>query len=157
MQSKTRLSDRLALLVAQWFGCGLSPRAPGTAGSLGALPLFWLLSALSPSAYWLSTLLLTGAGFWSSQRVAVLLDEKDPSSVVVDEVAGVLIALGMVASEPPWVWALAWILFRLLDIKKPWLIDRVQYLRPAAVGIMADDLLAGGVAGALAWLTSALL
>lgn len=69
--------------------------------------------------------------------------------MVIDEVAGVLIAMGLVANGPLWGLAVAWVLFRVLDITKPWLIDKAQYLEPEGLGIMADDLLAGLVAGAL--------
>ena len=86
-----------------------------------------------------------------SQRCAEILNDKDPSSVVIDEVAGVMIAMGCVSHSPLWVIALSWGIFRLLDIFKPWLIDRAQYLKPSGLGIMADDLLAGAVAGGLAW------
>jgi phosphatidylglycerophosphatase A len=151
-RSRTAL-DHLALLLGQWFGCGLSPRAPGTVGSVGALPLFWALRDL-PAAYWVTTGIVSTLGILVSNRCATLLGEKDPSSVVIDEVAGVLIALGFVRMSPWWALVTAWVLFRVLDIAKPGLIDRVQYLKPPGLGIMADDLLAGLGAGTVAyWLT----
>jgi phosphatidylglycerophosphatase A len=151
MPAKRSASDLFALLLGQWFGCGRSKVAPGTVGSLGALPLFWLLHTQSSIVYWGATLLITLSGFWASQRCSELLDDKDPQSVVIDEVAGVLIALGIVSSAAPVAWAVAWLLFRLLDITKPGLIDRAQYWPPHGVGIMADDLLAGLVAGGLTY------
>ncbi len=151
MATPRTISDQLALLLGQWFGCGLSPRAPGTIGSLGALPLFWVLSQQSLSVYWGTTILLSLGGFWVSERCSVLLQEKDPQRVVLDEVAGVLIALGFVLSSSFPILLLAWGLFRLFDITKPGLIDKVQHLKPNGVGIMADDLLAGLVAGLLAY------
>ena len=123
--------------------------APGTIGSVGAVPLFLLLQTASAPTYWGVTILVTVLGTWASQRCSELLSEKDPSSVVIDEVAGVLIAMGLVRGATQPLLLAAWVLFRLLDIKKPWLIDRVQYLKPNGVGIMADDILAGAVAGAL--------
>jgi phosphatidylglycerophosphatase A len=140
----------LARLIGQWFGTGLSPVAPGTVGSLGALPLFYLLRELPVAGYWAATALLTLVGVWAAERCATLLGNEDPGSVVIDEVAGVLIALGCVRHEGMWNLADAWVLFRVLDIVKPWLIDKAQRLRPAGVGIMADDVLAGIVAGGLA-------
>jgi phosphatidylglycerophosphatase A len=101
--------------------------------------------------YWIITVLVCLVGVPISQRCSEILGEKDPSSVVIDEVAGVLIALGFVQSGPIWVLALAWILFRVFDIQKPWLIDKAQYLPPAGMGIMADDVLAGLVAGLISW------
>jgi len=88
-------------------------------------------------------------GLVTSQRASVALGEEDPSEVVVDEVAGTLIALGMVRDLGLVAAALALVLFRVFDITKPGLIDRVQRLRPPGLGIMADDVLAGLLAGAL--------
>ena len=149
--------DRLVLLVGQWFGTGLSPVGPGTVGSLGALPLFWLMRDLNVFFYWGLTVLISCLGILVSQRCSEVLGEKDPSSVVIDEVAGVLIALGLVQQGPLWLLGLAWILFRVFDITKPGLIDRAQYWPPAGLGIMVDDLIAGSVAGALASVTGILV
>lgn len=149
--------DKLALLLGQWFGLGLSPKAPGTMGSFGALPLFWLLRELPPTLYWTATLVISGVGIWAAERCSILLDKKDPQSVVIDEVAGVLIAMGFVSNASAPLLALSWVLFRLLDITKPWLIDRVQHLKPNGVGIMADDLLAGLTAGLMSLGASLLL
>lgn len=139
------------MLLGQWFWTGRAPKAPGTVGSVGAIPLVWALSPTSDLVYWGVTLLVCLLGFPISQRCSEILKEKDPSSVVIDEVAGVLLALGMVRGAPLFVMALAWFLFRVFDITKPSLIDRAQYLPPNGVGIMADDILAGIVAGALGW------
>ncbi len=146
--------DRLTLLLGQWFGTGLSPLAPGTLGSLGAVPLFWLLRP-SPLLYWMVTLLICVLGTLVADRCAALLQDEDPSSVVIDEVAGVMIALGPVANAPWFIGVFSWLLFRLLDIAKPGWIDRLQRLRPPGVGIMADDCLAGVLAGAIGWIATA--
>lgn len=147
--SARSLPDRIVLLLGQWFGSGLSPWGPGTVGSLFALPLFWWMHSLPPVSYWSATLLVCLLGIFVSQRCATLLGEDDPSSVVIDEVAGVLLALGCVSSGPLWCLALTWIAFRFFDIKKPGLIDRAQHWSPKGWGIMADDILAGLLAGAL--------
>lgn len=136
------------LLLGQWFGSGRSPKAPGTAGSLATLPLFFLLKD-HEALYWIVTALICTGGIFISQKCSEILGDKDPPSVVIDETAGVLLAMGAVMSGPAWAWALAFGLFRLLDITKPSLIDRAQYLPPAGLGIMADDILAGILAGAL--------
>lgn len=151
MEKPRSLGEQLTLLLGQWFFTGRAPKAPGTVGSAGAVPLVWALLDSSPFAYWGITLLLCLAGFPISQRCSEILGDKDPSSVVIDEVAGVMIALGIVRDAPLWILALAWILFRVFDITKPSWIDRAQYFRPNGVGIMADDILAGIVAGALSW------
>jgi phosphatidylglycerophosphatase A len=139
-----------ARLVATWFGCGLSPVAPGTVGTLGALPLAYGLYLLGPVVYWAGTAAVTLGGTWASQRTADELGEKDPQSVVIDEVAGALIAVGLAATGGIWACAFALVLFRLLDITKPGSINAVQYLKPYGVGIMADDVLAGVIAGVVA-------
>lgn len=154
MKLDSDLEVRVAKVLALWFGCGKSRWAPGTAGALGALPLFLVLRRLHPVAYAGATLAVSAAGIWASQKTAEALGEKDPSSVVIDEVAGVLIALGFVARRSVRAQALAWVLFRAFDIVKPGPIDDLQHLEPEGVGIMADDLAAGLLAGVLARLLS---
>jgi len=146
-----------ARLIAEWFGTGQSPIAPGTVGSLGTLPLFWLMSGLDALSYWTLTILMIPLGIWAAGVRADELGDDDPSSVVIDEVVGVLLALGLVRGASLPYWALAWILFRVLDVLKPGVIDRAQSLRPAGVGILADDVLAGLSAGGLAALAAHLL
>jgi phosphatidylglycerophosphatase A len=139
-----------ARAIATWFGCGLSPVAPGTVGTLGALPLAYGLHLLGPVAYWTGTALVTLGGTWAAERTARDLGEKDPQSVVVDEVSGALIAVGLASVGGIWACAFAIVLFRLLDITKPGAIDAAQHLKPFGVGIMADDVLAGAIAGVVA-------
>lgn len=146
---------RATELFATWFGCGRSPIGPGTVGSLGAWPLYLGLRAGSPLTYWLGVLGIALAGTWAAQRVADRSGDKDPSRVVIDEVAGALIALGLAAPFGLKAEVLAMVLFRVLDIYKPGWIARAERVRPAGVGIMLDDLLAGALAGgfvsALPW------
>lgn len=139
--------DRTSRLLATWFGCGNSAIAPGTMGSLGALPLHFLLKAAGPQLYLLGTLASIGVGVWASQKSANALGEKDPQQVVIDEVAGTLIALGLCRGRGLPAELLALVLFRVFDVVKPGIIDRVQHAKPAGVGIMADDVLAGLLAG----------
>lgn len=143
----------LARLVATWFGCGHSKIAPGTVGTLGTLPLAYALHRLGLVPYWCGTLAVTALGVWASTRVADELGVEDPQSVVVDEVSGTLIAIG-IGSGLEWrgnvvVALVAVALFRLFDIWKPGPIDSVQSL-PKGWGIMADDVLAGIAAGLIA-------
>jgi len=135
----------------------LSPLAPGTVGSLGAVPLHLALSTLGAVPHAAVILALSAAGVWASNRVAEAEGIEDPQTVVIDEVCGTLIAMGMVGGSGIGIRLLALALFRVLDITKPGPIDSVQRLKPAGVGIMADDLLAGVVAGAMAYSASALL
>jgi phosphatidylglycerophosphatase A len=142
---------RLPTVLATWFGCGLSPRAPGTVGSLGAVPLHLLLRATSGAVHAAAIALLLAAGTWAAHRYASDRGESDPQRVVIDEVAGTLLALGCVRHERAWLQLLAFLLFRLFDIWKPGPIRRAEHLPPAGLGIMADDILAGLCAGALAF------
>ncbi|HEY6556402.1 MAG TPA: phosphatidylglycerophosphatase A [Polyangiaceae bacterium] len=145
--------DRVAELLATWFGCGRVPRAPGTMGSLGALPVHWVLSRAAPVPHALIVAALTAAGIWAAGRRATILCEKDPQSIVIDEVAGTLIALGIVRRKSLAIQLAALVLFRVFDITKPGPIDRAQYAKPLGLGIMADDILAGVAAGfAARWL-----
>lgn len=138
--------------LAHWFGCGLIPWAPGTMGSLGAVPLHFLLGRVSPVWHAVVVLALSLLGLWVAERASRAVGDKDPREVVIDEVAGTLIAMGLVRGQPAWVALAALLLFRLLDITKPYPISALERLSPAGLGIMADDLLAGLLAGALAYL-----
>jgi phosphatidylglycerophosphatase A len=146
-----------ARLLATWFGCGLSPKAPGTVGSLGAVPLHFALASLGPVPHAAAVIALSVAGIWASNAVAKAEGIEDPQKVVIDEVAGTLIAMGMVSGSSIGFRLLALALFRVLDITKPGPIDSVQRLSPPGLGIMADDLLAGVAAGVMAYSASALL
>jgi phosphatidylglycerophosphatase A len=146
-------TERWSRLIATWFGCGRSPIAPGTVGTLGALPLHFLLRRLGPVPYLCSVATVTAIGLWASEREAARLGDEDPQSVVIDEVAGVLLALALVNGRGWKAEAAAVALFRLFDIWKPGLVDRVQHAKPPGLGIMLDDLAAGLMAGLSArWL-----
>jgi phosphatidylglycerophosphatase A len=140
----------LSRVAATWFGCGTSPLAPGTVGTLGALPLYWVLRRSSPAVYLAAVAAVTGLGIWAAQREAERLGDDDPSSVVIDEVVGTLLALGLVRGRGLESEILALVLFRILDVLKPGPIGTAERARPAGVGIVADDALAGVIAGALA-------
>ena len=149
------MSSRAARLIATWFGCGLAPRAPGTVGSLGAVPLHLLLSQLPIVLHALLAFVTVAAGTWAAHRYAHDRGEKDPQSVVIDEVAGTLLALVLVRDQSFGWQLLALALFRVFDIWKPGPIREAEKLPPTGVGIMADDVLAGLLGGgltALAWL-----
>ena len=145
--AQVNLSPYAARWLATWFGSGKSPIAPGTVGSLATLPLHLLLRRCGGLHYAAVTITLTAAGVWAADRVAAELGDKDPSSVVIDEVVGTLLALGLCGPAGVVAEIAAFALFRVLDITKPGIIDRAQRLRPAGLGIMADDVLAGIGAG----------
>jgi phosphatidylglycerophosphatase A len=137
----------LARLIASGLGAGHSPWAPGTAGSLLALLLGALLMLASPAALPLAALAATIGGVWAIRAARV---DGDPGWVVIDEVAGQWIAM-LTLPRPAWPGLLAaFALFRLLDITKLGPIgwaDRMD----SAFGIMADDVIAGGVGAAILW------
>lgn len=115
------------------------------------------LSMLGPLPHAAAIGALSICGIWASNEIAKAEGIEDPQQVVIDEVCGTLIAMGMVSSAGWPIRLLALVLFRVLDITKPGPIDSVQRLEPPGVGIMADDLLAGVAAGVMAYSASALL
>ncbi|HET9369587.1 MAG TPA: phosphatidylglycerophosphatase A [Vicinamibacterales bacterium] len=132
---------RLAVVIATAGGAGLAPAAPGTAGSAVGV-LIYLLTADWP-ILWQGALLIaiTVAGVWASNVAERHFQREDPGAVVIDEVAGQL--LTCLATAVTWRGALvAFVLFRLFDIIKPWPTRRFESL-PGGLGIMADDLMAG--------------
>ncbi len=121
------------------LGSGYAPFAPGTAGSLLALMLFWFLPM--PTAYRLACIaLLFFAGVWSAGLIE-REQGKDPQIVVIDELVGQWIALLFIPHQWAWFGA-SFLLFRLFDIFKPWPVYQSQNL-PGGWGIMIDDVLAG--------------
>jgi phosphatidylglycerophosphatase A len=145
-------ADRLALLLATWFGCGFSPVAPGTAGTLGALPLYLLVARSGPWAVALTALLVTAVGVAAAGRVARRRGLEDPQVVCIDEVAGVLVAL--IGARMEWIEvAVAVGLFRVFDIWKPWPARQLERRLPGGWGIVFDDLAAGAwvAIGFFAW------
>ena len=147
--------SRLALVIATWFGCGYAPKGPGTAGSLAALALAWLLTTYAgvPSIElaWLA-LLLAIPGIWAADVVARFSGVKDPQIVVVDEVVGQWVTLAGATTLNWKSWLMALVLFRLFDIWKPPPVRQLERL-PGGLGIVADDAMAG-VYGALVLLAA---
>ena len=136
-------------MVASVFGVGYAPVAPGTAGSAAAAILGAALLQASPWALAAAAIAATAAGFLAIPH-AVRDRDADPGWVVIDEVAGQLVALlGLAAVTLPGVLA-AFALFRLLDVWKPGPVGWADR-RPGAFGIMADDLIAGGMAAVVLW------
>ena len=140
-----------AVAVSSVLGLGFTPRMPGTVGAL--VGVFVYLPAFLMPAEWvfalplaeLAVLLLLSAV--AVPRVLRASGLEDPSWVVIDEVAGMLCALCMAAPDFVRI-LLAFVLFRMLDIFKTWPVNRLERL-PGAWGVMADDILAGLLAGLL--------
>jgi phosphatidylglycerophosphatase A len=143
-QSKTKW----AWTLATFFGAGLLKPGPGTYGSIAALVLWYAAAhAFNPTTTTLAiatavaALIVTAVGIPASTIVAREAAREDPGFVVIDEVAGQLIALIALTPTPTHA-AIALILFRLFDIWKPWPIHRLEAL-PEGTGIMLDDVAAG--------------
>ncbi len=142
-----RRARRAAWVVATWFGCGLTRPAPGTVGTLGAIPLYLLAARWGHGGVALAAAVVTGVGVWAATVVERHLGQKDPQVVVVDEVAGFLVT--MLPAAPTWrSVAAGFVVFRLLDTLKPWPIRRFEALE-GGWGIVLDDV-AAGVVGAAA-------
>lgn len=155
----------VSTLLATGLGTGLSPIAPGTAGSALALAAAWLFErAISPShmssvvaavGLLMSGLVIAFAGIGISGRVAEFLGRKDPGCIVLDEIAGQLVASSVVplftypsAPAAATAWVASFLAFRLFDVWKPGPIDRWQGL-PGGWGIVVDDVAAGALAAAV--------
>jgi phosphatidylglycerophosphatase A len=127
--------------IAFGFGSGLASFAPGTFGTLAAIPLYLLLIKSHWSVYLLATIAAFFLGVWVSGKVTRDLGIQDYKGIVWDEVVGYLFT--MFLAPPGWIWViLGFILFRIFDIWKPQPIRLVDQKFPGGMGIMLDDLLA---------------
>lgn len=136
------------LLLAFGFGAGLSPLAPGTAGTLVAVLLERGLRALGWAPRVGVTLGVVALGFWLCGEAARRLGVHDHPGIVWDEIAGYLLLMLVVPAG--WRWAAAgFLLFRLFDVWKPWPIRDLDHGIGGGMGIMLDDLVAGLYAAAI--------
>jgi phosphatidylglycerophosphatase A len=141
---KQILTDPI-LFLAFGFGSGLAKKAPGTCGTLAAIPLYLLIAQTGNLSYSLITIAVTIVGIWICGLAADKLGEHDFGGIVWDEIAGYLITLWFI----PFSWlnvVLGFILFRFFDILKPWPIKVADRRVRGGFGIMLDDVLAGVLA-----------
>lgn len=129
-------------LLSLGFGSGLSPKAPGTIGTLAAIPLYLLLSLLELEWYLLATLVISLLGVWTCAVTSSALDVHDHPGIVIDEFAGFLITMVAVPLSI-YTLILGFLLFRLFDILKPWPIGWLDHRVQGGLGIMLDDIVAG--------------
>jgi len=134
------LGSHLARWIATVGGLGYAPVAPGTVASLPVALLVWWLQP-SDLALLAVTVAVSVVGIWAAGREEARVGTKDPNSIVIDEVAGMLIACAGNPRTLPWVLGLC-LAFRVFDVLKPLGIDRLQDL-PGGYGVVVDDLLAG--------------
>ncbi len=138
-------------LLATWFGSGLLRKAPGTFGSLAALPFAALiLWAGGNLALLVAACAVFGLGLVVSGRYARAGDDPDPGAVVIDEVAGQWLTLAPLCLSVE-SFALGFVLFRFFDIAKLWPVSLAERRLSGALGIMADDVIAGVFAAAVAY------
>ncbi len=133
-----------AHFLALGFGAGLSPVAPGTFGTLVAIPIAAGLRAYTSDAVFLGAIVaLALAGIWAAGITGRALGVPDHGAIVVDEVAAFLFVLWFVGAEPMRV-AFAFLLFRLFDILKPPPIRQLDAALKSGTGVMLDDFVAAG-------------
>ena len=134
--------------LAFGFGAGLSPWAPGTAGTLVAVPIGIVTYSLGLPVRFALVALIAAVGVWLCGESARRLNAHDHPGIVWDEIAGYLLA--MLAAPPGWPWVVVGFgLFRLFDIVKPWPIKDLDHGLGGGVGIMLDDIVAGVYAAAV--------
>jgi phosphatidylglycerophosphatase A len=135
------------VLLAAWGPCGYAPAAPGTFGTLGAIPLYLALSRLSPGAYVAATFAFSALAMAAAARAGRYWGIADASPIVIDEVAGYLVTMALVPFS--WPAALAgFVLFRVFDVLKPWPASAFDRMK-TGFGVVMDDLAAGVYAWAV--------
>ena len=140
-------------LLGTGFGVGLIPKAPGTMGTVMAIPFYYVMQYGSVVVYLTVTMATFVAGIWICQITADWLKQTDPPAVVWDEMVGYLVT--MTAAPTGWYWMLTgFVLFRFFDIIKPWPINWADKRFHGGFGIMLDDLIAGIAAAFLLQLFS---
>ncbi len=138
------LKGRAALIISSWFGVGLVPKTPGTAGTAAALPAVLLVHAAGPAGGFLIILLFVLAAVWGAGETERALGRTDPREVVSDEVAGFMVTMFLLPFTLPYLVG-GFILFRLFDIIKPFPIRRIERF-PGGAGVVLDDVAAGVLA-----------
>lgn len=128
--------------LAFGFGSGCSPWAPGTFGTLAAIPVYLLLKDTPLWLYLFITALMFIIGIWLCEKTTKKLGVHDHSGIVWDEIVGYLVT--MVAAPQGWLWIIiGFVLFRIFDILKPWPISIADRRIGGGFGIMVDDVIAG--------------
>jgi len=133
--------DKIALFIAQGGFSGSMPIAPGTAGTVVGVLLYLLVKDLSSLLYSAVFVTVTLIGTWAAGAADNVLGAKDSPTIVIDEIAGYLLAMFLI----PFAWwavIAGFVLFRFFDILKPWPVNKLQDI-PGGPGVMLDDIGAG--------------
>lgn len=136
-----RIKKAVIIFIAQGAYAGRFPVAPGTAGTLIGVLLYLWMRAISPAAYLVLCFIVILIGTWTAGRAESFLGRKDSPSIVIDEIAGYLVAMFMVPQGWGFV-VTGFLLFRIFDIIKPYPLKRLQDIHGGA-GVMVDDIGAG--------------
>ncbi len=136
-----KVSRAVVLFIAQGAYSGKSPIVPGTAGTIVGVLLYLGARSLSFIPYGILCILLCGIGTWAAGEAESILGQKDSPSIVIDEIAGYLIAMFMVPAGWGFI-AAGFFLFRIFDILKPWPLFQLQDIH-GGLGVMLDDIGAG--------------
>ena len=144
-KQKMSVSEKLIIWGATGFGLGRIPVAPGTFGTLAAIPLIWLMTWMNPGlvAFFLVSLILLSV--YVADKAEIIMGEKDPGSIVIDEIAGFCVTMTLV----PLTWLsiiLGFIAFRCFDILKPVPVKYFENKFSGGAGIVLDDIMAGVLA-----------
>lgn len=143
---------KIAYFLSTLGPIGHLPKMPGTWGSAAAiLAAPWLFMNLETPARSAILVLILVVGVWASSEAEKHLGRKDPGCVIIDELLGQWIAIVAFSSLEFWQLALAFVLFRLFDILKPWPVKTAENFFPGGVGVMLDDVVAGIYAAITMW------
>jgi phosphatidylglycerophosphatase A len=148
-EQKDTWLDRLCLVYLTWFGVGYVPRAPGTFGTIAALPMLWFLQSLAVpfTPQVLLVFLMTLAACAAAERVQTRRGLQDPQWIIIDEVIGMFITTLIVAPRSLLEWALAFGAFRFFDIVKLWPASYFDREVKNGAGTILDDVVSGFMAG----------
>lgn len=142
--------NRIIVALASGFGAGYSPWAPGTLGSLVAIPLVMLFLPMPTTTYLATIITFSFFAVWVADNAQNIYKEHDSQHIVIDEVAGMLFVF--VGQEMHWLTiATGFVLFRALDVWKPWPCRRIDQRVKGGLGVVLDDVVAGIYANAILW------
>ncbi len=139
---KNSFLQKIALFIATGLGTGYMPKAPGTWGSFLGIAIGYLISGLPQAIALFMLAVLTLLAVWASSRAIAHFSNQDPGQVVIDEIAGMALTLFAIPMDLPKIIG-GFLLFRALDIVKPFPIKQIESRFHGGFGIVMDDLVAG--------------
>jgi phosphatidylglycerophosphatase A len=134
--------NRVFLFIATGFGVGYSPVAPGTLGTLIAIPIYYFLSEIPSPLYEITLIGFFFLSVWISENAEIFFGKKDDQRIVIDEIVGFLITMLWIPKTVPFI-IIGFFLFRFFDILKPFPIRRMERKLKGGFGVVLDDVMAG--------------